>query len=494
MQRAIYGLNDLRALELRAQNAGIDLMPRAAAAVLGWVAQRFNRDARILVAAGPGNNGGDALIAARLLTEAGFSVEVLLAQTPTSSATQRALDHWEALAAPTYRLLPQPYPRPDLVIDGLFGIGISRSFSPAWCDLIERLNALGAPILALDTPSGLDPYRGATVNAAIRAQATLTFLCHKPGLFTGSGADLAGQVTLARLDHPGWSGSEPEGALNHPSAARLARRHDSHKGCYGTVAVLGGARGMLGAVLLAGRAALQAGAGKVVIAALDTRLAVDPSAPELMIRDAAAPLPDCDVLALGPGLGQDAAALQLLMSVLDCPQPLVLDADALNLLARHPELAQRCASRAAVTILTPHPAEAARLLALGTAEVQADRLQVARALARRFHCVVILKGAGSLIVGADGYYHINTTGGPALAAAGQGDVLTGLCAAMLAQGLEAFAAASLAVYAHGRIGDEYSREAGGPLGLTAAHSASRIGHILNQLLPSEHLPWKEGAR
>jgi hydroxyethylthiazole kinase-like uncharacterized protein yjeF len=226
---------------------------------------------------------------------------------------------------------------------------------------------------------------------------------------------------------------------------------------------------------------LGCGAGKVWVCALDSRLAVDPQAPELMMRSTDT-LPSCSVLAVGPGLGREPAASHLLATALARPEALVLDADALNLLALNPSLCQALAQRSAAAILTPHPAEAARLLATCTAEVQANRLQAAQALALRFNSVVIMKGAGSLIVCPDGSYHLNTTGGPALAAAGQGDVLTGLCAALLAQGLEAFEAASLAVYVHGLAADDYVGTVGGPIGLSASHTISGCALALNRLL------------
>lgn len=479
MSTAIYGLDALRALEARAHAAGLDLMARAGRAAADWIAANVPAGGSVLLAAGPGNNGGDALVAATCLLADGFQVRVVQPVAPKTAAAQQALQVWRDRGGEVLRSLPADQPRPDLIVDGLFGIGADRPFSEPWSELIARLNALGAPILALDTPSGLDAWRGQPQNAVIRADATLTFLSHKPGLFTGPGADLAGTVYLDTLQHPGWAGHAPEGALNHPGqAARLRRRRDSHKGSYGTVVIVGGAPGMLGAALLAGRAALHAGAGKVLLATLDTRLAVDPLAPELMLRPAD-PLPEGDVLAVGPGLGQDEAARLLLARAIASTVPLVLDADALNLLAGAPDLAEPLTRRSAPTVLTPHPAEAARLLARETGRVQEDRLQAARTLAARLNAVVVLKGAGTLIAGPDGYYHVNTTGGPALASAGQGDVLTGIVAALIGQGLDAFAAASLAVWVHGRIGALHP----GTLGLSASATALRVPEVLNPLIP-----------
>ncbi|KIA80094.1 carbohydrate kinase [Chromobacterium piscinae] len=480
----ILSLQGLRQLEQSAEAAGLNLMRRAAQAAADWTAQRIPAASRLLVCAGPGNNGGDALYAALALHQRGYRLDILQPSPPASAACQAARLAAEQAGLAIWPTLPDDYPAPALLIDGLFGIGLSRPLDAGWQRLMHALSALACPKLALDCPSGLDAYTGQPLGAALRADHTLTFLCHKPGLFGGSGADLAGAVTLARLDCPANLYPPAEGALNAPDVSPLARPRDSHKGSYGSVCILGGAPGMLGAVLLAGRSALRGGAGKVYLCPLDDRLPVDPTTPELMIRpvDEMAALPSADVIAVGPGLGQQPWAEQLLEQTLAQTQPLVLDADALNLLAARPALAAKLAARPFPTVLTPHPAEAARLLGLDTAAVQADRVRHARALAARFHCVVVLKGAGSLIVRPDGYYLVNASGGPELAVAGQGDVLTGLLAALLAQRLPAFEAAALAVCLHGLAGDDYRLEAGGPIGLAASATTERISRVANRLL------------
>ena len=233
-------------------------------------------------------------------------------------------------------------------------------------------------------------------NTSIQASHTLTFLCQKPGLFSAAGADLAGNVELELLDCPPRLIPPADGCINQPNARALLRPRNSHKGLFGTVCVIGGAPGMLGAALLSGRSALACGAGKVHVCPLDGRLAVDPVAPELMISalDDPAALPDADVLAVGPGLGLQEPAGRLLSEAIQRPQALVLDADALNLLANDHAAAALIAKRQAGTVLTPHPAEAARLLGQSTEAVQKDRLLAARRLANHFNCVVVLKGAG----------------------------------------------------------------------------------------------------
>ncbi|WP_287881661.1 NAD(P)H-hydrate dehydratase [Aquitalea sp.] len=484
LQDALWSLPALRRLEIEAELQGLDLMQRAARATAAWTRRHLPPGARILVAAGPGNNGGDALYAALLLMQEGYSLDILMPQMPASPQAQQAYLALRSAGGIPLQQLAADAPAPALLIDGLFGIGLSRPLDTKWLALIHQLDQLDCQRLALDCPSGLNAYTGQVQQACIHATHTLTFLCHKPGLFYSAGADYAGQVELATLDCPPALQPAPEGYLNRQGAQALQRRRDSHKGSHGTVAIIGGSEGMLGAALLAGRAALAAGAGKVHVLALDGRLAADTSCPELMLHDARQPhsQPDCDVLATGPGLGQSRQARQWLEHALASPLPLVLDADALNMLASDAQLQDQLAMREADTILTPHPAEAARLLGNSTATVQADRLAAVQQLVSRFDCLVILKGAGTLIAAAGQPYQLNTSGGPALAVAGQGDVLSGLIAALLAQGMPAMAACCLAVRVHGMAGDEYQQETGGPIGLTATATAHRCSLILNRLL------------
>ncbi|KZE31707.1 bifunctional ADP-dependent NAD(P)H-hydrate dehydratase/NAD(P)H-hydrate epimerase [Crenobacter luteus] len=477
---AFHTLATLRAIEARAEAAGVDLMARAARASADWLIAKGAR--RVLVAAGPGNNGGDALWAACLLDDAGVDVAVWLPMQPAGPTGRAALAALAERGVGVARGADMPRGACDWIVDGLFGIGLARPLAAPWDGVVAALNAHGAPILALDTPSGLDAMTGRATGPVVRAAATLTFLAPKVGLVSGAGVDLAGDVTLAALDVPSDWWPAPAGGLTAPRPGVLARPRDSHKGRFGAVCVVGGASGMLGAALLAGRAALAAGAGKVHVCPIDARLPVDPFAPELMIHelDDEARLPACDVLALGPGLGLGGAARALIDALIGVDKPLLLDADALNLVAADAGLGQRLAARVLPTVLTPHPREAARLLACDTAAVQADRVAAAQTLAERYRAVVVLKGAGSVIAAPGAPFLVNGTGGPALAVAGQGDVLSGAIAALLAQGLAARDAAALAVHAHGTAGDDYARDAGGPLGLTSAALLPRLSRMLNR--------------
>lgn len=481
----LYTVTEIRQIEqaaLATLPAGT-LMQRAGAAAAGLALELPGKvaDQRVLVLAGPGNNGGDALDVAARLAHAGFDVTVALFAAPGAQprdahdALSRAqsgeatlVDPGDPAAIPVLQAS-----RWDLVIDGLFGIGLARPIGGAMRAMIEFINALPCPVLALDVPSGLDADTGDIVGPdgiAVSASHTITFIADKPGLHTCHGRDHAGTVSVAQLDIDASLFPTARACLNGPAmfaGALRPRQHNSHKGSFGDVAVLGGAHGMQGAPLLAARAALYGGGGRVFACFIDAPPGFDPAQPELMCRHAG----DFDfthaTVVAGPGAGSAARASELLASVMALATPLVLDADGLNLVAADAALQQLLAARAGAAILTPHPLEAARLLAVSAGVVQADRLAAARQLAARFQAVVILKGSGSVIAGPDGMAAVNPNGNPALATAGTGDVLAGLCGALLAQGLPAWEAALAAVWLHGHAADRLVEQGIGPVGLTA---------------------------
>jgi len=262
------------------------------------------------------------------------------------------------------------------------------------------------------------------------------------------------------------------------------RAVDAHKGTSGSVAIIGGDDGMVGAVLLAARAALLSGAGRVYAAMLcDTAPSVDFLHPEIMMRrpDALASLAQLDAVAIGPGLGQSDAAITELTFWLTQTCPLVLDADALNLIAQHQQLAELLKSRRGPVVVTPHVGEAARLMAISSADIQNQRVETAIALAQSLQVICVLKGAGTVIAEQDGTYFINSTGNPALATGGTGDVLTGVIASLIAQGLVPTHAAKLGVYVHGAAADFLVEQGIGPLGLTASELVTAVRSAINQL-------------
>ncbi|MDP2171754.1 MAG: NAD(P)H-hydrate dehydratase [Rhodocyclaceae bacterium] len=431
-----------------------------------------------LIIAGPGNNGGDAFVVARLLKEAKHTPHVLFAGDPAllPGAARRAHTAW--LAAGGTCLRNYPATEPGLIIDGLFGIGLARPITGAYADWIERMNACGRPVLALDVPSGLNAATGQATGPIVNATRTATFIALKPGLLTGDGPDHCGQITLCDLD---LKIDIKDGEQVTPALFQhclLPRRRNSHKGSYGSVAIIGGAASMTGAALLAGRAALHLGAGRVYLGMLENPL-VDHDQPELMLRPPAEAMDAATVVAIGPGLGQSLQAGELLGQALSYNLPLVLDADSLNLLPQSPLLLRKATVRPAPTFITPHPAEAARLLACSIDEVQADRLAAALELARRLRAYVVLKGCGTIVVAPDARWFMNTTGNPGLATAGSGDVLTGILAALLAQGWPPLEALLGAVHLHGAAADACVAEGLGPVGLTAGELIAPARQILN---------------
>ena len=447
------------------------------------------RGGTVLVLAGPGNNGGDGFVVARWLRHWFFEVTVVFragsARLPVDAAA--ALAAFRDAGGTTVDAIPAGW-RGALVVDGLFGIGLARAPSADYAAMIDWVNASGSPILALDVPSGLDAETGFAFAPAIRATATATFIALKPGLLTGDGIDLCGRISVHSLGLHAEVESAARGhrldwsAVSHTLPEVLRRRiRNVHKGTFGTLGIVGGALGMTGAPLLAGRAALHAGAGKVWTGFAAAEFpSVDWETPELMLRSADQVVgADADALACGTGLGTDAAAKSLVARAIAAKAPLVLDADALNVIAGDPSLAQAVAQRKASTIATPHPAEAARLLGKKVAEVQADRLGAAQALSAMLHASVVVKGAGSVLAHPDGSWDINATGNPGLSSAGSGDVLTGFVAALLAQKIDARTALRIGVCLHGAAADACVAAGAGPLGLTASELIPAARTLLN---------------
>jgi len=473
---ALYRSSDLRRIETAA--AEKKLMRRAgrAAADLA-ITICADRNAPVLILAGPGNNGGDAFEVAHLLREQFFPVCVVFAgdaaRLPADAAD--AFGRFMDAGGSTCRAIPENT-RWSLIVDGLFGIGLTREITGEYADLVEQANALArrdrCPLLALDCPSGLDSDTGTLRGTAIRASHTITFIAAKPGLFTAEGPDHCGEVTVASLDlDPQTFDGSPGNviSLGHFVDNLQPRRRNTHKGSFGNAGILGGTAGMVGAALLAARAALRLGSGRVYLGLIDNRApALDPLQPELMIRRPDRLLAtELTALACGPGMGNNGEVIALIEDACSLEIPLVLDADALNRIAENGDLHIAIKARHAPTLFTPHPAEAARLLECHTRDIQADRITAACELAARFEAHVALKGCGTVIAAPDGTWLINTSGNSGLATAGSGDVLTGFIVALLAQGWPAQQALLAAVHLHGCAADRLVGHGIGPVGLTA---------------------------
>ncbi len=486
MTNALYTAAELRIIERKYQQRQGEfyLMQKAAEAIHAHICQHFPlpQTLPLLMLAGPGNNGGDALAAACMLLQSGYQIElVYCTSTPDHDCAYRgtAKIAWENLLASLNASIHLRHlselsasftdDNYCLIVDGLFGLGLQRPISGKLADLVQACNQLASnkqiPVLALDVASGIDSDSGAIVKSAnaeaviaLRATTTMSFLADKPGLHTADALDYTGDLHIARL---GITESDLAPARHflldatYPFTRPATRKRNSHKGEFGDVVVLGGASGMQGALILAARAAKLAGSGRIFAGFLEQAPAFDPLYPEIMCRLAANLDVRDKVVVIGPGLGQSPAAQQLCQRVFAQAQTVVVDADALNCLATSTGLKEIWQDqRQQARLLTPHPLEAARLLGLSTAEVQAQRFQALSQLCHGYQASVILKGAGSLIAAPDSAYFINRSGNPLLASGGSGDILSGLCGALLAQGLSPLDAAKLACFAHGAAADQ----------------------------------------
>jgi hydroxyethylthiazole kinase-like uncharacterized protein yjeF len=481
MGAPLYTVNALRAIEQAAQS-GLptgELMARAGRGAARRIDElAAERRVSVCVVAGPGNNGGDGFVVAHELAERGHEVSVVLlgAGQPAAADALAAYRRWIESNGTVLAALPDR--RYDIVVDALFGIGLARPLDGAFLDAARWMTAHGTRVVALDVPSGLDADRGGWVGGVegVTADVTVTFLGDKPGLHTGAGIDAAGKV---HVDGLGVAG--PSGDLQLVTPADFVdiarpRPRDTHKGSFGNVLVTGGGPGMVGAPLLAARAALRLGAGRVYVDCIGApELRLDPVQPELMFRPYGS-LEAIECAVVGCGLGTDASARAALAWAVGRPHALVIDADGLNLIATDASLRQSLQQRQRVSVLTPHPLEAARLLGISALEVQADRILAARRLAEECRALVVLKGAGSVIAAPDGRAVINPTGSPALATAGTGDVLAGMLGALLAQGFDPWQAVLAATWLHGAAADGM-----GDIGLVAGDVAPRAAEALRAL-------------
>lgn len=481
------------------------LMQRAGLALLRLARAVAPAARSAWIVAGPGNNGGDGLVLATWLRRAGMDVRVTLVgrradrAPPADAAWALAEARAAGVAIASELPVAADIDRADLAVDALLGVGQSRTLDGAMAGAVALLNALRCPVLAVDVPTGLATDTGVQLgDAAVRATHTLTLLTPKPGLFTGAGRELCGDLwfdglgVAAQDDEPATAsltGSRAAGALLPP------RRHLANKGSYGDVHVAGGAAGMVGASLLAAHAASLAGAGRVLVHThagdAGGMLPVDVRHPELMLRPMAelqATLRDDRKATVVAGCGGGDAVGGELPGCLAHAARLVLDADALNAIARDAglrALLRARGARASATILTPHPLEAARLLGSDAKQVQADRLAAARAIAADTRAVVILKGSGTLVVAPDGRAAVNPTGDARLATAGTGDVLAGWTGGLWsAQAAEddaigqAFGVARAAAWIHGRACDFAS---GTRLPLVAGELAAHMARAVRDL-------------
>jgi NAD(P)H-hydrate epimerase len=483
----MYGASALAELDRRAADAGLpdsELMERAGRAAFEAIAAAHGAPRRWLVCVGGGNNGGDGYVIARLAREAGFEVSLLALKPPRPGGPAAAMAKaWRQTGGAVQSPDVIGSVEADLIVDALFGIGLSRPPEGAAGRLIEAINAARAPVAAIDIPSGLFAGTGAAPGVAVRADITVTFIGLKPGLFTARGPELVGEVVFAGLDVPESLREGLRVAARRIDSAQVfdnlpPRARAAHKGRFGHVLIAGGDAGSGGAVRLAGESAQRVGAGLVSVVTRAEHVAPLLAArPELMVHATAdGRVPEAlaeraTVVALGPGLGQNEWGRGLWRQGVALDKPLVLDADGLNLLATEPRVRGNW-------ILTPHPGEAARLLDTTVASIEADRFAALAMLVERFDAAVVLKGAGTL-VGAPGDEppYLCDRGNPGMASGGMGDTLTGIIAGLLAQGLDGATAARVGVWLHGVAADRAA--ASGERGLLAGDVIAELRPLVN---------------
>ncbi len=489
---ALYTAEQVRALDKAAIDGGIpgaQLMKRAGRAAFAALLQRFPDPGHITVYCGSGNNAGDGYVVAGLAAQRRLPVSVVQVGDPGKLRAD-ARRAWEFAVQEGVPMAPldDSAPQPGVLVDGLLGTGLKGAVAGDYQRAIEQINASGQPVLALDIPSGLQADTGAVAEVAVQARVTVTFIGCKRGLLTGRGPALTGELVFTDLQVPadcyqGVTAAVERLSLADCLAALPPRAADAHKGDFGHVMVIGGDTGYGGAALMAAEAAARTGAGLVSVATRPEHIpAILARRPEVMAcgvtsgQELEPWLARPGVLVVGPGLGTSPWSEQMLQQAVKTGLPLILDADALNILAAGRVVA--AGTRRDSWLLTPHPGEAARLLGCRTAEVQADRFAAVAALQQRYGGGVILKGAGSLVAAGDGSLGLVGDGNPGMASGGMGDVLSGVLGALLAQGLALPAAARLGACLHAVAAD---RAAGrhGQRSLLATDLLPELGGLLD---------------
>lgn len=489
---SIHSVSQVRAMDRYAIEqlgiSGYTLMTRAAEAALSALRSEWPRAERVLIICGAGNNGGDGYVLARLALGARLQVQVIALSDP-QALTGEAAQAWRDFIAEggvasewNSCLLPDA----EVIVDAIFGTGLSRPLDARLISCVQAINEADRPVLSLDIPSGLDADTGKVLGAAVRAHRTICFVGLKQGFYLAAGPNQVGkllfddlELPVAVAEHAGCVARRIESTVVQQALPRRSRT--SHKGQQGHVLIVGGGLGMAGAVRLSGEACLRVGSGLVTVATRPEHVgALLAGRPELMCRGVVAAgelmplLHRADVIAIGPGLGQDAWARELFAAVMASHKPLIVDADALNLLAQQPAVRDRAHD---AWVLTPHPGEAARLLSTNTTHIQDARLQAVHDLAEHYGGTVVLKGAGTLVMHQGELPMLCDRGNPGMAAPGMGDVLTGIIAGIAAQCRDLSLAARAGVYVHALAGDMAARH--GERGLLASDLFAHLPSCVN---------------
>ena len=496
---ALYRARDVREFDRLAIEAGgipgIDLMERAGAEAFRVLRERWPAARRVSVVAGPGNNGGDGFVVARLAASEGLSVTVDLVGDAARIAGDAGTAYRRMLDAGSGAITARcgaegPADDADVIVDALFGTGLARDVTGAAAEAVRAMNDAATPVLALDVPSGIHSDTGRVLGCAVRAAVTVCFIGLKQGLFTREGRECAGAIVYRDLAVPPWVLERVEASARRMAYEDCAgmlgpRRGDAHKGRFGHVLVVGGDHGFAGAARLAGEAACRTGAGLVSIATRPGHAAaIVASRPEMMVHGIESPgdldalLDRATVVAVGPGLGRGGWGASLLERVVATDRALVVDADAVNLLSEEGAAPWPGAGTRAV-VYTPHPGEAGRVLGEPARGLESDRFSAARALAEAHPGIWLLKGAGTIVAEAGAVPRVCEGGNPGMASGGMGDVLTGVVAALLAQGLDGFDAASAGACLHAAAGDVAARD--GRRGMLASDVIAALRPLVDRL-------------
>lgn len=486
IEKNLYTAAQVRALDRTAIDEfaipGISLMKRAGRGAFDALLTRWPNPEKITVYCGSGNNGGDGYVIAALAAAQKLPAEVIQAASPEKLVgdARRAYEYALAEGVAMTPMAAAQMPEKGVVVDALLGTGLRGAVKAPFSSAIASINDSGLPVLAVDIPSGLCADTGSILGSAVRAQVTATFIGSKRGLYTGAAPACCGDIVYESLHVP----EEIFAAVDCQSvrldwtdlATRLPQRAaDAHKGLYGHVMIIGGELGYGGAVAMAAEAALRVGAGLVSVATRPQHVnAIIARCPEVMATGVASGqeleplLSRPTVLVVGPGLGRTPWSEQMLQKALAAGLPMVLDADALNILSEGRVGATADISR---SVLTPHPGEAARLLNVSTGEIQRDRFNAVADISKKYSATVLLKGAGTLIASVDSPVLLCPYGNPGMAAGGMGDVLSGVIGSLIAQGLSLPEAASLGACLHSLAADD------------AAVNCGQIGLCATDLMP-----------
>lgn len=501
MHGKFLNLEQLRQVELLAASADIDLMSKAGEAIANVILDQFDMPIPVVVLIGSGNNGGDGVAAAIKLLQYKCEVTIIQVTEQVNSITTDLLSQFLKLGGNILTSFPADLSPYMAIVDAMLGIGVHGKLND---NILHAINLISQEqdkslILAVDTPTGLNPFSGEICGTAVKADITVTLLADKPAFYTGEAANYPGsfiiyadlgtdvyyqqlsnnqlpQIVLNQLDNISYSGL-------------IRTNKNTHKGSFGTVAILGGGAGMHGALRLAGQAALLVGSGKVVLGALDQLFQADVTMPELITSSSADVLSNVEtynVVIVGPGLSITKAAVNLISELLlklaqiSTTPKLIFDADALNIIANVPDLYDKFV-KITNKVITPHPKEASRLLDLKVTEIENNRFRAVKLLSEKYACTALLKGYGSLICDNQTTY-INQSGNPSLSVAGQGDVLCGIIAGIAAQGIPINDALRLGVYLHGLSADDLVLKRGGFQGILASEVALNSRNLLNQIL------------